>query len=137
LQRATGRRPTYETGSNGCTTRGSVGGFDSEWQSKGATLSDKSARRQFGLTQAEIVEAIRAGKLHYRVNSVYGNPFLRLLRREVERLVKRKRGRTYLKSQQIKTELANVDQELRRLKVRMAALEARGSQLTTDLASLT
>ncbi len=38
--------------------------FDSEWQRKGATLSDKTAREEFGLEQDEIIRAIRAGKLH-------------------------------------------------------------------------
>jgi hypothetical protein len=36
--------------------------LDSEWRRKGATLSetlsDKTARKEFGLTQDEIVEAI-------------------------------------------------------------------------------
>ncbi len=57
--------------------------LNSEWQRKGATLSDKTARKEFGLTQDEIVQAIRAGTLLYREHSVYGNPWLRLLRREV------------------------------------------------------
>jgi hypothetical protein len=35
----------------------------SVWAKKGATLSDKSARTEFGLTQEEIIEAIRGGKL--------------------------------------------------------------------------
>ena len=52
--------------------------LDSEWQRKGATLSDKTAREEFGLTQDEIVRAIRAGKLQYREGSIYGNPRLRL-----------------------------------------------------------
>ena len=108
---------------------------DSEWQRKGATLSDKTARKEFGLTQDEIVQAIRAGKLHYRVNSVYGNPFLRLLRREIEALVERKRGGNHLKNLLMNTELANVSRELKRLKTRIAALETRKSQLTADLAS--
>ncbi len=33
---------------------------DSVWSEKGATMSDKSARQEFGLTQEEIVAAIRA-----------------------------------------------------------------------------
>jgi hypothetical protein len=41
-----------------------------EWQRKSATLSDKTAREEFGLTQDEIVQAIRAGKLRYHVNSM-------------------------------------------------------------------
>jgi len=101
----------------------------SGWQRKGATLSDKTARKEFGLTQDEIVQAIRAGKLQYRLNSIFGNPFLRLLRREVEALVKKKHGDNYLNDQKAKTELAHINHELRRLKTQMAALEARKSKL--------
>src|SRR5437773_5605379 len=70
--------------------------LESEWQRKGATLSDKTAREEFGLTQDEIIRAIRAGKLHYREGSMYGNPWLRLLRQEVEALVRKKHGDKYL-----------------------------------------
>ena len=108
--------------------------LDSEWQRKGATLSDKTARTEFGLTQNEIVRAIRAGKLHYRLNSIFGNPFLRLLRREVEALVKKKHGADYLKAQQAKTELARINRELKRLKTQVAALEERKSKLMADVA---
>ena len=38
--------------------------FESEWQRKGATLSDATARKEFGVTQDEIVRAIRAGRPH-------------------------------------------------------------------------
>ena len=54
----------------------------------------------------EIVRAIRVGTLHYRLNSIFGDPFLRLLRREVEALVKKKHGADYLKNQQAKAGLA-------------------------------
>ena len=106
---------------------------NSEWQHKGATLSDKTARKELGLTQDEIVRAIRAGKLHYRVNSVYGNPFLRLLRREVEALVKKNRGDQYLKAQQAKTELARINRELKSLKRQIANLEERKSKLMANV----
>jgi hypothetical protein len=106
--------------------------LDSEWQRKGATLSDKTARKEFGLTQDEIVQAIRRGKLQYRLNSVYGNPFLRLLRREVEKLVKKRHGANYLRDQQAKTELARINRELKRLKTQIAALEERKSKLIAD-----
>lgn len=105
--------------------------MDSEWQRKGATLSDKTAREEFGLTQDVIVEAIRDGKLQYRVNSVFGNPFLRLLRREVEALVRKRHGYGFLKNRQAKTELARIDRELKRLKRRIAELEERKSKLLT------
>ncbi len=108
-------------------------GLDSGWQRKGATLSDKTARKEFRLTQDEIVEAIRSRQLAYRVNSIYGNPFLRLLRREVEALVKKKHGDTYLKDQQAKTELARINRELKRLKTQIAVLEERKSKLIVGL----
>jgi hypothetical protein len=108
--------------------------LNSEWKSKGATLSDKTAREEFGLTQDEIIRAIRAGALQYREHSMYGNPWLRLLRREVEALVKKKHGDNYLKDQQAKTELTRINRELRRLKTQIAALEERKSKLNADLA---
>ena len=103
--------------------------LDSEWQRKGATLSDKTARKEFGLAQEEIIQAIRAGKLRYRRNSVFGNPFLRLLRREIAALVKKEHGYDYLKEQQARTELARVNREVKRLKTQIAALEERKSKL--------
>ena len=103
--------------------------LDSEWQRKGATLSDKTAREEFGLTEDEIIRAIRAGKLQYREGSMYGNPWLRLLRREVEALVRKKHGENYLKDRQAKTELAHINRELRRLETHIARLEERKSKL--------
>lgn len=105
----------------------------SAWQRKGATLSDKTAHKEYGLTQDEIHEAIRAGQLQYREGSAHGNPFLRLLRQEVELLVKSKHGGDYLQEQQSRTELAGVERELRRFKKQIAALEARKSELLAEL----
>ncbi len=96
---------------------------DSAWSKKGATLSDKSARKEFGLTQEEIVTAIRKGKLQYRMNSIYGNPFLRLVRSEVEKLVDEKHGGDYLKKKKPEKELAQVNKELKSLNARVACLE--------------
>jgi len=107
--------------------------LDSEWRRKGATLSDKTARKEFGLTQDEIVRAIRTGTLHYREGSMYGNPWLRLLRREVEALVRKKHGNNYLKDRQSKTELARINRELKRLKTQVARLEERKSKLIAGL----
>src|ERR1022692_3980795 len=127
---------------------------DSEWTCKGATLSDKSAREEFGLTQEEIHAAAQAGTLQYRVASMHGNPWLRLLRREVEALVIKKYGNSHLKDRQAKkelalvikkygnshlkdrqakTELARVNRELKRLKIQIAQLEERKSKLIAGI----
>lgn len=93
---------------------------DSEWTRKGATLSNTTAQKEFGLTWDEIVRAIRAGKLQYREHSMHGNPWLRLLRREVEALAGSNRA---------KTELARINRDLKRLRNEIAALEERKSKL--------
>jgi hypothetical protein len=38
---------------------------DDEWQREGASVSDKTARQEFGLIQDEINDAIDAGTLQY------------------------------------------------------------------------
>ena len=37
-----------------------------EWNRKGATLSDKTAKKEYGVDRDFIVKGIRAGKLEYR-----------------------------------------------------------------------
>ena len=106
---------------------------DEEWGRKGATLSDKTARSEFGLTQDEIIAAIDAGKLQYRTASMHGNPWLRLLRREVEELVRGRQGEQYLRERQARTELARINRELKQLRTQLAALEKRRAALLSDL----
>ena len=105
-----------------------------EWGRKGATLSDKTARSQYGLTQEEIYAAIDAGKLQYRSAAMHGNPWLRLLRREVEDLVATRSGDRYLREQRARTELAQVNRELKQLRAQLAALEERRTALLAELA---
>lgn len=53
------------------------------WTKPGDTLSQNNAGKEFGLEEYEIIEAIRAGKLQYKENYAHGNPYFRLLRKEV------------------------------------------------------
>jgi hypothetical protein len=105
-----------------------------EWGRKGATLSDKTARSQYGLTQEEIYAAIDAGKLEYRPAAMHGNPWLRLLRREVEDLVRTRNGGRYLRERKARTELSQVNRELKQLRAQLATLEERRSALLAELA---
>ena len=104
-----------------------------EWLRTGATLSDKTARAEFGLTQDEIIAAIRAGKLQYRRAAIHGDPWLRLLRREVEDLVSSRHGEGYLRERQARTELKQVNRELKQHRAQVAALEERRSALLAEL----
>lgn len=106
---------------------------DGIWSRKGATLSDKSAREQFGLTQQEIIASIRAGKLQYREGNMHGNPWLRLLRHEVEALVAKKGGEDHLLKKKLEKEVADLDKEARKLKSRLQAIDRRRNELKTEL----
>lgn len=101
----------------------------SDWSRKGATLSDKSARKEYGLTQEEIIEAIYDGKLQYRETSIHGNPFLRLVRREVEALVEEKHGSGFLRRKRLEKELSEVNRDMKRLKEQVESLEMRKREL--------
>ena len=98
---------------------------DSMWSRKGATMSDKSARQEFGLTQQEIIAAIRAGKLQFRESNMHGNPWYRLLRHEVESLVRDKSGLDHLTRRNSKRSWAELNTEARKLTTRLKAIERR------------
>jgi len=106
---------------------------DSAWTQKGGTLSDKTARKEFGLSQDEIIEAIKSGKLKYKQNYMHGNPYLRLLRNEIEALVNEKYGNNYLKNKKLKNELSQVTKEINRLKKHLASFERKKAELLKNI----
>ena len=107
--------------------------MDSIWRQKGATLSDKSARQEFGLTQQEIYEAMRTGKLQFQQNNMHGNPWFRLLRQEVEALVTEKGGQDHLQRKKLEKELAGLNKEARKIKSRLKTVERRRAELMEEL----
>jgi hypothetical protein len=82
---------------------------------------------------AVLIKAIRAGKLQYRQGSMHGNPWLRLLRREVEELAQTQRGESEFRKQQARAELARVKRELRQHRTELDKLEKRQAELLADL----
>lgn len=107
--------------------------MEEEWRPKGANLSDKTARKEFGLTQDEIESAIDAGQLQYRVGVVHGNPWLRLLRREVEDLMESIYNARDHRQRRAKAELARVDRDLKQLRAEVSALEEHRTRLLADV----
>lgn len=105
------------------------------WRQKGSTLSDKTARQEYNLTQEEIIEGIEEGKLHFRISSMHGNPWYRLLRNEVEEYVKEKHGEVYLQENKCKTELRKIDKELKALKAQTKSLEIRRNEILSIIGS--
>ena len=100
------------------------------WGIKNQTLSDKSAEKEYGISRKEIIDAINARELQFREGSIYGNPWFRLLRVEVERLVEKKYGADYLKEKKNKKELSEINKELKTLLARVYELETRKKELT-------
>ena len=100
-----------------------------EWNRQGATLSDVTAKKEYGVDHDFIVKGIRAGKLEYRQGAVWGNPYLRLLRSPLERYIAEELGADYLARGKNQTELRKIKKEITDLKNRLDVLEARRAVL--------
>ncbi len=100
-----------------------------EWNRKGATLSDVTAQKEYGVSRDFIVKGIRAGKLEYREGAIWGNPYLRILRSQLERYIAQKLGSSHLASTKTRTELRKVKKEIAELKKKLTALQARKAEI--------
>jgi len=100
-----------------------------EWSRKGATLSEATARKEYGVDPDFIVKGINAGKLEYREGAIHGNPYIRVLRGQLEAYVAEELGDDYLRSWREKTELREITREMALLRKRLDELEARRSAL--------
>lgn len=102
---------------------------ESHWIKQGGTLSHKNACKEFGLTEEEIIDAMKAGKLQYRKNYAHGNPYFRVLRIEVEALATELYGNKAVKEQEIKHKLRKITREINSLKRKLASLEKQKNEL--------
>jgi hypothetical protein len=100
-----------------------------EWNRKGAVLSDVTAQKEYGVTRDFIVEGIRAGRLEFREGAVWGNPYLRVLRSELEPYIAEKLGSEHLMSRRAQTELRAIKKEIADMGTKVAVLEARKAEL--------
>jgi len=105
----------------------------SEWNRKGATLSDVTAEAEYGVTRAFIIKGIQAARLEYREGSMWGNPYLRLLRDELEKYIREELGEAYLVKVRNQAELRRVKKEISDLKKKLKALEGRKADLIEAL----
>jgi len=104
-----------------------------EWNRKGATLSDKTANKEYGVDRDFIVKGIRAGKLEYREGAIWGNPYLRLLRSQLERYIAEELGKDRLSSAKKQTEFRKIKKEIASLKKRLDELQARRMELEKQM----
>ncbi len=101
-----------------------------EWNRKGGTLSDVTAETEYGVSRGFIVKGIQAGRLEYREGSIWGNPYLRVLRTQLEKYISDELGVDHLtrakkasELRMIKKEMADLKKKLKLLEERKAALE--------------
>jgi hypothetical protein len=100
-----------------------------EWNRKGATLSDVTAQKEYGVTRDFIVEGIRAGKIDHRDGANWGNPYLRVLRSDLELYIAQQLGAEHLLGKKAQTELRAIKKEIADLRTKLTALEARKTEL--------
>ena len=100
-----------------------------EWNRKGATLSDVTANKEYGVSRDFIVKGIRAGKLEYREGAIWGNPYLRILRSQLEQYITQELGSDRLSRSKNQTDLRKIKKEMVDLKKRLAELQVRKTEL--------
>ena len=104
-----------------------------EWNRKGATLSDTTAEAEYGVSRDFIVKGIEAAKLEYRPGAIWGNPYLRILRSQLERYIAEELGEGYLAKAKSQTELRRIKKEISDLKKQLTALQDRKAALEESL----
>ncbi len=104
-----------------------------EWNRKGATLSDVTAKKEYGIDRDFIVKGIRAGKLEYREGAIWGNPYLRLLRSQLEKYIAEELGRDRLSNVKKQTEVRKIKNEIANLKKRLNELQTRKMELEKQI----
>lgn len=103
------------------------------WSKKGATLSENNARKEYGLTHEEIKEAAEAGKIRWQMAYAHGNPYNKLVRCDVEAVVREKHDRRFLEVKKLETELQQIDKKLRSITRQKRELEKRRVEIQAAL----
>ena len=104
-----------------------------EWNRKGATLSEVTAQAEYGVSGEFIIKGIRTGKLEYRDGAIWGNPYLRVLRSQLEAYIAEEMGIESLQRTKNQAELSSVKKEINSLTKQLKLLEIRKNVLEMSL----
>jgi hypothetical protein len=107
-----------------------------EWNRKGASLSDKTARKEYKVDQEFIIKGIESGKLEFRYACVWGSPFIKVLRRQLEEYITSELGPEYLARATGKIELQKIKKEIAEVEQQLNVLSTRKEELLTKKAKL-
>lgn len=100
-----------------------------EWNRKAATLSDVTAKAEYGVDRDFIIKGIETGKLEYRDGSIWGNPYLRVLRSQLEGYIAAEFGPGHLIRIKNELELRTIKKQILETKKKLKVLEARRTEL--------
>ncbi len=100
-----------------------------EWNRKGATLSDVTAQSEYGVSREFIIKGIKSGRLEYREGSVWGNPYLRILRSQLEKYIEQCYGKNYLTKGKKQDELRKIKKEISSLNKKLKLLKDKQKEL--------
>jgi hypothetical protein len=104
-----------------------------EWNRKGATLSDVTAEAEYGVSRDFIVKGIEMAKLEYRDGVMWGNPYLRILRSQLEKYIGEELGDAYLLKIKNQAELCKIKKEISNLKKKLKDLEGQKADIEESL----
>jgi hypothetical protein len=96
-----------------------------EWNQKGSTLSDVTAKKEYGVDRDFIVKGIKAGKLEYREGAIWGNPYFRILRSQLEKYISDELGKNYLVKVKAEFELRKIKKNISVIKRNLNLLQIR------------
>ena len=89
-----------------------------------------TAQDEYGISRDFILTGIKSEKLEYRKGTVWGNPYLRLLKNQLEAYIAEELGVGYLTNiknqaelRKVKREIASTGKKLKTLQIRKRELE--------------
>jgi hypothetical protein len=74
-------------------------------------------------------------RLEYREGAIWGNPYLRILRSQIEQYIVAELGSDYLTSRKRKAELNTIKKEMAELRKRLNELQTRRTELEKQMES--
>lgn len=104
-----------------------------EWNRKGATLSDITAKKEYDVDRHFIIKGIDAGKLEYHHGVIWGNPYIKILRSQLEEYIASELGPEYLANVKNKLELRKIKNDISDIEKRLKALQIRKIELEKSM----
>ena len=92
-----------------------------------------TAKAEYGVDRDFIIKGIETGKLEYRDGAIWGNPYIRILRSQIENYIAKELGQDYLLSVKAQTELRRIRKEISELNKKLNLLQDREADLEKSL----